>query len=246
MNRNYVQELLSKNRIGTLIRYIEDNTYEFSVDDYMYVIKTSYPQEYNLKIPKICYRMYYYMCKFFIKRNDDVLASYLGVGRDKYDSMHCSVVFCYELYNYFFSQNNCSNMKFFIFEDVGDIIYLYEESYNNIESLKYHISKEISMKFPLMHPYVHEGEVGKFTYGNVIPCETNLKIVDFLLTPYNICKYKEFNKLYMEESVNATSIFSKYHALNEKLSEVRYLFECYDPEIVEYKGRHYIRYINNY
>lgn len=124
MNLPYVDKLLEYNRTGLLIRYIEDNVHDFSVENLKMLISKCSLDRFDI---------YYYMMEICVRKIKYKRWRKLYVMLPNYR--------CLEFNNYLALRENCD------YDKKQDAIY---EAYSNIDILKSLLSNEFSIRYPLL------------------------------------------------------------------------------------------------
>jgi hypothetical protein len=174
MNRAYVDELIAKNKIGLLIKYLNENMNTMSINNIRYIFDTCFDKK--------CYDIFYFMLEHYVKkdivdiRNDqlyNVLNLHYDAIRliiDKYFNFPKALKYIIAKYfhvvntdfNYIISEfqfnriKNVSNIKLLTSDVISKHIPLHDESigYPDIsslcrstKSLKYITSDDFTNRF---------------------------------------------------------------------------------------------------
>lgn len=185
MNFSYVNSLLKHNKIGKLIKYIEDNVFDFSIDDMNKFEETICDQSIHY------YTLSYYINEINI-RNDikhsindyDLYVDYLFI--DQYEL---------DMFRYILT-NNVNDI--FRNYDMCDMLECISFVYDNLELVKYLVSKELSNRYPILSLYNNyaDDNMTVETYNSLPYFNINMKkqiklrkLLNYYFQPKNLNMY---------------------------------------------------------
>lgn len=153
MNFPYVNILLKHNRVGKLIRYIEDNVFDFSIDDINRFEEILYDQKVYL------YTLLYYLNEINI-RNDiktDI------TDKDLYIDYLFECDYKLDMFKYILTNNDIDDV--FKEYDLYDKMECISVVYDNLELVKFFTSKELSYIIPENELYCNCKYDDRYKFG---------------------------------------------------------------------------------
>lgn len=154
-NKLYLNKLLIKNRIGTVIRYIQTNVFNFSIDNFQYIIDRCHENnsdnmfliirfmlEHFNYINKKCINIYKYYENELKYINEEI------TDHSICDEFIDNRIF--DIYRYYVNKHNIKKEPMNIFGNNTSEAHIH---YANNATLKFLLSKEMTILYPMLDPY---------------------------------------------------------------------------------------------